>query len=476
MARQAMLERGLLPDFPVSALNELGRIPGPAKSTESSTRDLRHLLWCSIDNDDSRDLDQLTVAESLTNGSCRILIAIADVDALVKRESALDDHARHNTTSVYTAGEIFPMLPEKLSTDLTSLNFESERMALVVEFTVSGEGTLQASSLYQALVQNHAKLAYRSVAEWMETTQPLPDGIAKAIGLQENLLLQDRVAQKMKVLRHQNGALDLESREARPIFEGDELKDIRGEHSNRAKELIEEFMIAANGVTARFLTTHKFPSVRRIVRTPKRWDRIVALASERGYQLPDAPDAQSLEKFATWARTTDPLHFPDLSLSIIKLLGSGEYIVEYPGDTGSGHFGLAVRDYAHSTAPNRRFPDLLAQRLLKAVLTGNSPPYDKAELEALAEHCTFQEDAAKKVERLVAKSAAALLLESRIGQRFEALVTGAADKGTWVRLLQFPVEGRLVSGFQGVDVGQQLRVELIHTDVEHGYIDFKKVD
>ena len=475
IAHRAMLERGLLPDFPLQALAELDRIDGPATRAEKSTRDLRNLIWCSLDNDASRDLDQLTVAEAMPEGAAKILVAIADVDALVKKQSALDDHARHNTTSVYTAAEIFPMLPEKLSTDLTSLNYESDRLAIVIEMIIAGDGSLQGSDLYGATVRNHAKLAYNSVASWLEGNGPMPPEIGTVEGLDENLRLQDRVAQKLKAFRHVHGALNLETIEARPVFDGDELKDFEAERRNRAKEIIEDFMIAANGVTARYLASKKFPSLRRVVRTPKRWDRIIALASERGFKLPQVPDSKALEQFLTVAKAADPLRFPDLSLSVIKLMGSGEYVVELPGENATGHFGLAVRDYTHSTAPNRRYPDLITQRLLKAAMAGRPLPYEDDELEALAKHCTEGEDAAKKVERQVGKSAAAMLLESRIGERFDAIVTGASDKGTWVRLLHPPIEGRLESGFEGMDVGHRLRVQLIRTDVERGYIDFKRV-
>jgi VacB/RNase II family 3'-5' exoribonuclease len=473
IARRAMIARGLLPDFPPQALAELNGISGPAIRTEESTRDIRYLAWCSIDNDDSRDLDQLTVAELLPEGAAKILVAIADVDAIVKKQSALDDHARHNTTSVYTGAETFPMLPEKLSTDLTSLNYESDRLAIVVEMVVAGDGKLQSSNLYGALVRNHAKLAYHSVGGWLEGNGPMPSGIGLVDGLDDNLRLQDRAAHMLKTLRHSHGALNLETIEAHPLFEGDALKDFEAERKSRATDIIEDFMIAANGVTARYLASKMFPSLRRVVRIPKRWDRIVELAAERGFTLPSEPDSKALEQFLATTKTADPLRFPDLSLSVIKLMGAGEYVVELPGESAAGHFGLAVRDYNHSTAPNRRYPDLITQRLLKAAMAGHSLPYENDELKALAKHCTEEEDAAKKVERQVEKSAAALLLESRIGERFDALVTGASDKGTWVRLLQLPVEGRLVSGFQGLDVGHRLRVQLIHTDVERGFIDFK---
>jgi VacB/RNase II family 3'-5' exoribonuclease len=471
IAHRVMLERGLLPDFPPEALAELDGIHGPAGATEGSARDLRDLIWCSIDNDDSHDLDQLTVAEAMPAEATKILVAIADVDALVKKESALDGYARHNTTSVYTAAETFPMLPEKLSSGLTSLGFEAERLAVVIEMVVAGDGSLQSSDLYEAKVRNRAKLAYNSLAGWLDGKGAKPQEIETVDGLDENLRLQDRTAQKLKALRRVHGALNLETIEARPVFDGDELKDLEPETRNRAKDIIEDFMIAANGVTAQYLASKKMPSLRRVVRVPERWNRIVELASERGFALPKEPDSKSLEQFLVSARASDPLRFPDLSLSVIKLLGSGEYVIELPGDETAGHFGLAVKDYTHSTAPNRRYPDLITQRLVKAAMSGRSLHYENDELETLAKHCTEEEDAAKKVERQVAKSAAAILLESRIGEQFDAIVTGASDKGTWVRLLHPPVEGRLVSGFEGLDVGHKLRVQLVRTDVDRGFID-----
>lgn len=475
IAHRAMLARGLLPEFSPEARAQLDGIHEPATRAQESTRDLRNLIWCSIDNDDSRDLDQLTVAEAMPDGATKILVAVADVDAVVKKQSALDDHARHNTTSVYTAGEIFPMLPEKLSTDLTSLNFASERLAMVIEMAVASDGSLQSSDIYRATVRNHAKLAYNSLSGWLEGNGPMPSGIGKIPGLDENLRLQDSVAQKLKSLRHVQGALNLDTIEARPVFDGDELKDLAAEKKNRAKEIIEDFMIAANGVSARYLAAKMFPSLRRVVRIPKRWDRIIEIASDHGFTLPRNPDSKALEQFLISAKVADPVRFPDLSLSVIKLLGAGEYVVELPGGSPAGHFGLAVRDYTHSTAPNRRYPDLITQRLLKAAIAGSSLPYGNDELDALAKHCTEQEDAAKKVERQVGKSAAAMLLEPRIGERFDGIVTGASDKGTWVRLLHPPIEGKLVSGFAGMDVGDRVSVQLLRTDVERGYIDFKRV-
>ena len=475
IARTAMLERGLLPDFSAGALAELGMIQTPAVMDGELIRDQGDLLWASIDNDDSLDLDQLTVAEAMPGGKVKIMVAVADVDSLVKEGSAIDEHALHNTTSVYTAAMIFPMLPEKLSTNLTSLNLNEERLALVVEMEINPDGSILDSNIYRARVRNHAKLAYNSIAAWLDGTGTEPESVSSVNGLDGNLRLQDKTAQSMKNLRHVHGALSLDTLEAKPIFDGDQISDLEVEEKNRAKEIIEDFMIGANGVTARYLSARKFPSIRRVVRIPKRWDRIVEIAGEHGFTLPDIPDSKALEEFLVKQKSSDPIRFPDLSLAVIKLLGSGEYVAELPDADPPGHFGLAVKDYAHSTAPNRRYPDLITQRLLKAAIGGKSIPYDKDELDILATHCTETEDTVNKVERRVEKSAAALLLESRIGEQFDSIVTGASEKGTWVRLLNIPVEGKLVNGFEGLDVGERVRVQLIETNVERGFIDFKKV-
>ncbi len=476
IARRVMKERGFLPDFSKAALDELEKIQEVDWGTEATKKDLRHLLWVSIDNDDSLDLDQLTVAESLPDKSVRALVAVADVDALAKRNSAIDEHARQNTTSVYTVGKTFPMLPERLSTDLTSLNYQEDRPAIVIEMMISDEGEIKSSDIYHATVRNHAKLAYNGVAAWLEGKGPAPDeAVAVDPSLAESLRVQDRVAQKLRSQRHRRGALDLQTLEARPIFAGDEIQDLRAEVTNQAKQIIEDFMIAANDVTARFLHGKQVPSLRRVVRSPKRWDRIIEIAAQHNSQLPPEPDSRALARFLTEQKAADPLRFPDLSLSVIKLLGPGEYVVELPNEAAPGHFGLAVKDYTHSTAPNRRFPDLITQRILKATIGGSPMPYSQAELVELARHCTEKEDDANKVERLVAKSAAAMLLSSRIGDQFDAICTGAADKGTWVRIFHPPIEGRLLYGYEGVDVGNQLRVRLIHADVDKGFIDFEKV-
>jgi len=480
IARQAMLERGLLPDFSTAALAQvstLGADPIAREAARGSEpagiRDLRDRPWVSIDNDDSRDLDQLSAAETLSAGAVRVLVAIADVDLLVPRDSPLDEHASHNTTSVYTAAQIFPMLPERLSTDLTSLAQDQERFALVVEMVITAEGQVSETDIYRARVINKAKLAYRRVSEWLDGKGPPPPRLAATPRLDEQVRLQDSVARALGRVRHARGALTLQTIETHAQFDGEILRALVPDTGNRAEGLIENLMIAANEVTARWLRSHGFQLIRRVLRTPKRWDRIVALAREYGEKLPAIPDAVALSAFLERRRASDPDHFADLSLSVIKCLGRGEYELEIPGRT-PGHFGLAISDYLHATAPNRRFPDLLTQRLLKAALARGAPPYSDERLRDLAAHCTLQEDQAAKVERHVAKSAAALLLQSRIGATFDAIITGASDKGTWVRIISPPVEGRVVQGFNGLDVGQRVRVKLLHTDVARGFIDFAR--
>ena len=482
IAYRAMRDRGLLPDFSPAIRHETealreppARASSPPAEGPGGAVDLRGLWWASIDNDDSRDLDQLSVAEVLPDGNLKLLVAIADVDALVPMGSATDEHAEHNTTSVYTAAVIFPMLPERLSTDLTSLNEDADRLAMVIEMTIDPQGNLVGSNVYRALVRNRAKLAYNSVAAWLDGAGPPPPRVAASAELQEQLRIQDQGAKALRSRRQQNGILNFATIEAHAVFISDLLSDIKIDTKNRAKELIEDFMIAANGVTSRYLAEKGFPSVRRVLRAPKRWPRIVALAAEFGEALPAEPDSAALGTFLVHRRQHDPVGFPDLSLSVVKLMGAGEYVLSRPGTTAPGHFGLAVRDYTHSTAPNRRFPDLITQRLLKAAIAGRPVPYSDEQLGSLAQHCTEMEDAANKVERQVRKSAAAMLLESRVGQRFAAIVTGAAAKGTYVRLLSPPVEGRVVRGAEGLDVGDRCQVELLGTDVQRGFIDFARV-
>jgi exoribonuclease-2 len=478
-----MAEYGLLPDFSPLAISQAqqarpanGQAPAAGGTTVASAapRDLRQLLWCSIDNDDSMDLDQLTMSEPQPGGAVRILVAIADVDVLVAAGSPIDQHARQNTTSVYTPAEMFPMLPERLSTDLTSLAYNEERPAIVIDFVVDASGSTGEATVYRALVVNHAKLAYNSVAAWIEGHGPMPPAVAAVPGMAEQVRAQDEVAQRLRKSRYEHGALDFQTIETRPVFDGNSVRGLSEERDNRAHQLIEDFMVAANGVTVKFLQARSFPSIRRVVRSPERWDRLVALAGQFGTHLPPAPDSHALSEFLTARRAADPVRFPDLSLSVIKLLGAGEYVVEGPNETGEGHFGLAVKDYTHSTAPNRRFPDLVTQRLLKAAIAGAPVPYSAADLGDIATHCTDMEDEARKVERLMRKAAGALLLESQIGRVFDAIVTGASPKGTWVRIFQPPVEGRVVHGFEGLDVGDRLRVRLTHTDAARGFIDFAR--
>jgi exoribonuclease-2 len=472
IAREAMLERGLAPDFSDAAKQQAASIDAPASD---DVRDLRELLWCSIDNDDSRDLDQLTYAEDLGGGRVRCMIAVADVDALIKKGTPIDDHAQQNTTSVYTAARIFPMLPEKLSTDLSSLNEDQNRLALVIDMDVDADGAVARGEVYRARVLNKAKLAYNGVGMWLQGEGKAPPKVSEVPGLAENLKLQDGAADRMRELRHQHGALDLETIEARPVFSDGRVVDLRAEARNNAKNLIEDFMIAANGVTARYLKAKGFPSVRRVVRSPERWDRIEAIAAELDDPLPPDPDPVALERFLVRQRKRDPLRFPDLSLAIVKAMGAGEYVLERPGEESIGHFGLAVRDYSHSTAPNRRFPDLITHRLVKTALAGEKPPYSIDELATLARHCTDAEDAANKVERKVRKAAAACMLEPRVGEKFDGLVTGASPKGTWVRIFHPPVEGKVVHGAHGLDIGERVRVKLVSVDVENGFIDFARI-
>ena len=475
IARKAMISRGLVPDFPAALISELRKITSPATHKSTQSKDMRRLLWCSVDNDDSLDLDQLSYAEQLPENKFRLLIAIADVDALVIKHSNIDHYAGQNTATIYTVAEIFPMLPEKLSTDFTSMRMGEERCAVVVEMIIGHDGAVQQSDVYTAMVFNRAKLQYESLGEWLEGNSPIPSEIRKVEGLAENIQLQDRLAQKMKKLRYEHGALEFETIEARPVFDGDALSEMKAELKNRAKSMIEDFMIATNGATARYLEDQNFPSLRRVVRTPKRWNRIVELASENGFLLPVKAESKSLSAYLKFIKQNDPQHFVDMSISVLKLLGAGEYVVEIPGSAPEGHFGLAVKDYTHSTAPNRRFPDLVTQRLLKSAIAGHSVPYSIEQLEEIAQNCTQKEDDVRKVERLVEKSAMAMLMKSRIGGVFEAIVTGASAKGTWIRLFHPYAEGKLVNGFRGLEVGNKLKARLIHIDIDEGFIDFERV-
>ena len=491
LAIAAMRTRGLKPEFSAEATLEAEalrlRPPEAAGLGEAAEamQDLRHLLWFSIDNHDTRDLDQLSWAEAQGDGAARLLVAVADVDVMVRAGGAIDEHAAANTTSVYTAAGVFPMLPETLSTDLSSLHEGQDRLAVVVDMQVAADGSVGTAHLYPALVRNHAKLVYEAVAAWLEldpAEAPVTGGAAppwlRQPGLAEQLRLHDDIATRLRRWRVKSGALSVKTSEPRPVFEHGRLVDLRPDEKNRAKELIADLMIAANGATARFLAARRYPSLRRLLLAPRRWDRIEALARQHGATLPAEPDALALEAFLQARRAADPAGFADLSLAVVKLLGSGEYAAEapedHPGAAAPGHFGLAVADYAHSTAPNRRYPDLVTQRIVKAALAGAPAPYAPDELAAIARHCTLQEDNARKVERQLLKAAAAVLLQPRIGETFDAIVTGAAAKGTFVRIQRPTVEGRVVRGFEGLDVADTVRVRLLAVDAEQGYIDFER--
>jgi len=468
-----MRERGFEPDFPPAATTQAQRA-SEADASPADRRDLRRLLWCSIDNDDSRDLDQLSVADP-RGADTGILIAIADVDALVPRDSPADQHAGTNTTSVYTAARVFPMLPERFSTDLTSLGPGEDRMAIVIDLTVTAAGTVRASEIYLATVRNQAKLAYPSVGAWLTGEGPAPAALSAVPGLEDNLRQQDAAAQALKKSRHERGALTLDTVEGKPVFAGDDLQDLKAEHRSRASDLIEDFMIAANTATAEFLERHGFSSLRRIVKMPERWPAIVKLAAETGTTLPPAPDAKALERWLSAQQQHDPQRFVDVSLSVVKLLGRGEYVVEEPNEPTPDHFGLAVDDYTHATAPNRRFADLVTQRLVKAALAAAPPPYSHDALAAIAQRCMDREDAANRVERQVRKAAAAILLQPRRGEQFDAIVTGVSPKGTWVRVRHPVVEGRLEGSTSGLEVGDRVRVRLVRTVPEKGFIDFERL-
>ena len=476
MAKQAMLENGFEPEFPPQVQQELGELKAhpPQVAPGTNIRDLRNLPWSSIDNDTSRDLDQIEVAERLPNGETKILVGIADVNTFVPKSSAIDDHAGKETTTVYTGVKNFPMLPEQLSTDTSSLLEAGDKLSIVIEFVVGIDGVIHSGSIYQALVRNKAQLTYNAVGAWLEKTSGAPDKVAASPELQSQLKLQDEVAQALKNERYRHGALNIETIEVHPLILNEKIVDVVKQEKNRATELIEDFMIAANEVVARMLDSNKVSSIRRVVKTPERWPRIVELAAKLGGQLPAVPDSKALNDFLIQRKAADPDHFADLSLAVIKLMGPGEYVLERPGDPEQGHFGLAVQDYTHSTAPNRRFADLVTQRLIKAVLASQPAPYSNDELAAVALNCTLKEDAARKVEREMSKRIAAVAMSSRIGEVFDAIVTGVTPHGTFVRVLKPAIEGLLAQGQQGADVGDRLHVKLIRTDVQRGYIDFAR--
>ena len=473
-AKEIMRQHGFQPDFPPQVGQQLADLKAhpPEIAASGDVRDLRQLLWSSIDNDTSRDLDQIEVAERVSNSSVKIMIGIADVDAFVPKQTAIDQHAALETTTVYAGVRNFPMLPEELSTGVSSLLENQDRLAVVIEFVVDASGAVSSPSVYRAVVRNQAQLQYNSVGAWLEGKSAPPPNVAASSDLQAQLKLQDEVAQNLKQQRFQHGALNLQTDEFQPMLLNDQIIDVVKQQKNRATDLIEDFMIAANGVVARQL--EKVSSLRRIVRTPERWDRIVQLAATKGEKLPAQPDSKALNDFLLRRKAADPDHFADVSLTVIKLIGPGEYVLERAGEVAAGHFGLAVQDYTHSTAPNRRFADVVTQRLLKAMLAGRNNPYSDSELSAIAANCTEKEDAARKVEREMSKRIAAVAMQRRIGEAFDAIVTGSTDHGTFVRIAQPHIEGLLAQGAQGLDVGDKLRVKLIRADAQKGYIDFAR--
>ena len=471
-AHREMIREGFEPDFPAEVVREVGALKSPASGSGSGIRDLRALLWSSIDNPESRDLDQVEFVERLPDGGLKVLVGIADVEALVPAGFPTDRHAARNTTSVYCGVVVFPMLPERLSTGLTSLNENEDRLAVVIEFVVAPDGAVGSRDVYRALVRNQAQLDYPGVGGWLEGRSDEPAKVAATSELRPQLRMQDEAARALRAARQSAGALDFETIEVTPVAENGRVTELALHKKSRATELIEDFMIAANVAMATFLDGKGSSSIRRIVKVPERWDRIVAVAANLGEKLPAEPSSEALGQFLTRRREADPDHFPDLSLTIVKLMGPGEYVLEKPGQAGPGHFGLAVQNYSHSTAPNRRYADLVTQRLLKGVLAGGKPAYTDAELAGIATRCSTMEDAARKVERTSRKQAAAELLASRIGESFPAIVTGASPKGTFVRTLQPHAEGMVVQGQQGMDVGDRVTVTLVDTNPARGFIDF----
>ena len=468
IADQAMLDEGFIPEFPKAVEEGLQSIT----PNEPSGRDLRHLLWSSIDDGKTRDLDQVEYAESVKTDEIRILIGIADVDAFVRKQSATDAHAFANCTSVYAGVKTFPMLPERLSTDLTSLVAKQDRLVVVTELLVAADGALNSFNFYRATIRNQAKLAYDEVGAWLDGKSGPPRSVTAVAGLEEQVRLQAKAAERLGEFRKKSGAIELQTIQAVPVFEGDNKLRLKVIEPNAARELISNFMIAANIAMAKFLEDQGGPSLRRVVRLPEHWDRIVEIAADLGEQLPSTPDAGDLALFLERRKKADRIHFPDLSLAVVKALGPGEYTMQGAGEQGEGHFGLAADDYTHSTAPNRRYADLITQRLVKAALDKDPSPYREDELLLIAARCTERESASRKVERKMRKVAAAVLLHDKVGETFAAIITGVTGKGTFARTIRPPVDGRVVKGERGLRVGNKTRVRLLSTDPERGFIDF----
>ena len=475
IARKAVREAGFEPDFPADVAREVEEFGRRGAIDDSGLKDLRGWLWSSIDNRESRDLDQVEYVER-DGGGYRVLVGIADVDAYVPKDSAVDRHAAANTVSVYTPAEVFPMLPERLSTDLTSLVEGADRLAVVMELCVAEGGEVRCEQVYRALVHNRAKMDYDTVGAWLEGRGPAPLAFKDIEGLEEQVRLQDEVAGALHELRRRNGALELEREELVPVLdEQGRIVRLDERRHNRAQTIIESLMVAANTSMAELLQSKGVPSLRRVVRAPERWPLLVEKAASYGETLPDEPDPRALSDFMSKRRAADPAGYAELSLAVLKMMGPGDYLVEAPGLDQEGHFGLAVHDYTHSTAPNRRFPDLVTQRCLKSAADGAPAPYTREELEQIAARCNLMESAARKVERRMRKVAAAAMLSAHVGETFEAVVTGVKPLGTFARLLRPPADGKVVKGFRGLDVGERIRVRLLSTDPDRGFIDFARV-
>lgn len=473
LARQTMIKYGFEPDFSADAVKETEfSAKRNLPDATSSGKDLRSLLWSSIDNSDSLDLDQIEYCEEREKGVIHVKVAIADVDAFVTKGTSVDRHAAHNGTSVYTGVETFPMLPDLLSKGVSSLLPGSDHLAVVIEYSVNPDGSFIPGQLYKALVSNKAKLVYEEIGDWLEGKSSVPESVTAVPGLEEQLLLQNSAAQRLKEHRRRQGALDLGTLEATTVAEKGLVLDLIIQEQNMARCLIEEFMVAANGTTVHFLNHARMPMIQRIVRIPKNWEGIRMTAAQYREKLPRTPDVRALARFLKHRREADPERFPDLSLTIVKLMGPGEYVPFIPGEPPIGHFALAVTDYTHGTAPNRRYVDLIIQRIIKSVLVGKPAPYSATELTKLASWLTSREMGSKKVERFMEKAAAAVLLQHRIGDLFNGLITGASEKGTYVRIMSPPVEGRVIKGCRGLYVGQKVRVRLIHADPQTAFIDF----
>lgn len=476
LSRRAMEQEDFRTGFGLDIIEEARAAKRAGLPHRKNIEDLSNLYWTSIDNTESKDLDQLEFSEPLGEGRSRLMVAIADVDSFVPHASASDDRAAHNTTSVYTGIVVYPMLYEEFSENLTSLIEGERRLAIVADLVIARDGVVESAHFKQAIVRNHFKLAYSQVGKWFtgDAANPSKKGTTEA--LEDQLELQVRQAGALEGLRFRSGALNLETIEARPVTDKGRVIDLVVTEQNPARELIENFMIAVNCSMTKFLFSKGIVCIRRVVRVPKRWPRIVEVAEQFGEKLPEKPDNKALSQFLEQQRALDPERFPDLSLTIVKLLGRGEYTVVRPGEeSASGHFGLGLHDYAHSTAPNRRYADLIMQRQLKAVLNSRPQPYSEDDLRILAGRCSERESASNRVERYMRKAAAAVLLSDNIGEDFEAIVTGVKGDGTYIRLVKPAAEGRIVQNERGLDVGDKVFVRLLSTDPEKGFIDFKRI-